>query len=182
MLSDLSGADIANRETAFAGGRSAAKETRDTGLTAAKEATTMTSKAVDAQIHALDRKSQEDINAANRASNERVAAMTTSVQRESNAISNAQRREQFIQNSRVLALDKGLRPLYKQLEIYTQGKITGLNSDKEVKVTQDLIDLKTDEINKTYDNLMKQSLTDTGKTGSSDDSKFIIRKETRSPR
>jgi hypothetical protein len=181
MLSELSEAGLKEKEATFTGGRGAAKETRGDILAAAKEGTLSTNKLLDANIHDLDRKSQERINAMNRASNERVASMQVEAQKATNEITNAMRRDNQLETLRVRTLKDGLKPLYDQLKAYTDQTAMGIKLEapqqKEMKALKDLIDLKTEEINSYYDNLAAKDYSG-GKASVSTDGKYTVKKVT----
>jgi hypothetical protein len=184
MLTDLAEAGLKEKEASFTGGRGAAEKTRGDISLAIKEAGLASNKLIDANIHDLDRKSQERINALNRASSERVGMAQIEAQRASNEITSAMRRDQQVETLRVRTLKDGLKPLYDQLKAYTDQTALGIKLEtpqqKEMKAIKDLIDLKTDEINSFYDNLAAKDYTG-GKATVSTDGKYTIKKETRSP-
>ena len=181
MLTELAEAGLKEKEATFTGGRGAAEKTRgDVGL-AIKEAGLATNKLLEANIHDLDRKSQERINALNRASSERVGMAQIEAQKASNEITSAMRRDQQVETLRVRTLKDGLKPLYDQLKAYTDQTALGIKLEvpqqKEMKAIKDLIDLKTDEINSFYDNLAAKDYSG-GKATVSTDGKYIVKKVT----
>jgi len=181
MVSELTDVGLKEKLDTFTGGRGAAKETRDDVLAAAKESTSATNKLLDANIHRLDRDSQERVAAMNRASNERVAGMQVAVQRETNLISNQMRRDQYIETQRSRTLIYGLKPLRDQEAQFTSQTSMGvkLNPEqtKELKALRDLISLKEQEINTYYDDLAAKDYTGGKASGSAAD-KYPIKKIT----
>jgi hypothetical protein len=185
MLSELDAGRLKVKEDAFTGGRAAAEKTRGDVSLAVKEAGLASNKLLEANIHDLDRKSQERINALNRASSERIGMAQVAAQKETNLITNAQRRDYQIETLRTTTLRTGLKPLYDQLK-GLRGSTVDLGvkpnpaQEKEMKAIQDLITLKEEEINSYYNDLLTKDYSG-GKASVSTDGKYIIKKETRSP-
>lgn len=181
MLSDLAEAGLKEKEATFTGGRAASEKTRGDVSLAVKEAGLASNKLIDANIHDLDRKSQERINALNRASSERVGMAQIEAQKASNEITSAMRRDQQVETLRVRTLKDGLKPLYDQLKAYTDQTALGIKLEapqqKEMKAIKDLIDLKTEEINSFYDNLAAKDYSG-GKASVSTDGKYTVKKVT----
>jgi hypothetical protein len=176
MLTELDAARLSDKETSFTGGRAAAEKTRGDISLAVKEAGLATKNLLEANIHDLDRKSQERIYALNRASNERIASMQVEAQKQTNLITNAQRREQYVEQLRLRARRDGLKPLEDQIAVYEELRATSpLNAEqvKSLKAIKDLITLKEKEINSFYDNLADQSYRSAGITKGTD-GKYII--------
>jgi hypothetical protein len=181
MLTELDAARLSDKETSFTGGRAAAEKTRGDISLAVKEAGLATKNLLEANIHDLDRKSQERIYALNRASNERIAGMQVEAQKQTNLITNAQRREQYVEQLRLRAKRDGLKPLEDQIAVYEELRATSpLNAEqvKSLKAIKDLITLKEKEINSFYDNLADQSYSSAGITKGTD-GKYVIKNETR---
>jgi hypothetical protein len=182
MLTELDAARLAEKAASFTGGRSAAKETRDDVLAATKESTLATNKLLEANIHKLDRDSQERVAALNRASNERITSMQVSAQKETNLIANAQRRDYQLETLRTRTLQTGLKPFYDQLR-GIKGSTVDLGikpnaaQEKELKAIQDLINVKEQEINSYYDDLLAKDYTGGKASGSAAD-KYPIKKIT----
>ena len=181
MLSELSEAGLKEKEATFTGGRGAAEKTRGDISLAVKEAGLASNKLLEANIHDLDRKSQERINALNRASSERVGMAQIEAQKATNEITSAMRRDQQVETLRVRTLKDGLKPLYDQLKAYTDQTALGIKLEapqqKEMKAIKDLIDLKTEEINSFYDNLAAKDYSG-GKASVSTDGKYTVKKVT----
>jgi hypothetical protein len=182
MLSELDEARLKEKEATFTGGRAAAEKTRGDVSLAVKEAGLASNKLLEANIHDLDRKSQERINALNRASSERVAAMQVQAQKESNLITNAQRRDYQIETLRTSTLRTGLKPLYDQLKGLRSSTVDlGVKpnpaQEKELKAIQDLITLKEEEINNYYNDLLTKDYSG-GKASVSTDGKYTVKKVT----
>jgi hypothetical protein len=180
MLSELDEARLKEKEATFTGGRGAAEKTRGDILAAAKEGALVTNKLVDANIHKLDRDSQERINALNRASSERIAINQIQAQKATNEITNAQRREQYIEQLRLRAKKDAITPLENQIKVYEEIRATSpLNAEqvKGLKAIKDLITLKEKEINDFYDNLADQSYSGAG-ISKGTDGKYTIVKAT----
>jgi hypothetical protein len=182
MLTELAEAGLKEKEATFTGGRGAAEKTRgDVGL-AIKEAGLATNKLLEANIHKLDRDSQERVAALNRASNERITSMQVSAQKETNLIANAQRRDYQLETLRTRTLQTGLKPFYDQLK-GIKGSTVDLGikpnaaQEKELKAIQDLITLKEQEINSYYDDLLAKDYTGGKASGSAAD-KYPIKKIT----
>jgi hypothetical protein len=181
MLTELAEAGLKEKEATFTGGRAAAEKTRGDVSLAVKEAGLASNKLIDANIHDLDRKSQERINALNRASSERVGMAQIEAQKASNEITSAMRRDQQVELLRSRTLKDGLKPLYDQLKAYTDQTALGIKLEapqqKEMKAIKDLIDLKTEEINSFYDNLAAKDYSG-GKASVSTDGKYTVKKVT----
>lgn len=181
MLTELAEAGLKEKEATFTGGRGAAEKTRGDISLAVKEAGLASNKLLDANIHDLDRKSQERVAAMNRASNERVAAMQVEAQKATNLITSAMRRDQQVELLRSRTLKDGLRPLYDQLKAYTDQIALGVKLEptqqKEAKALKDLIDLKTEEINSFYDNMATRDYGG-GSASVSTDGKYTVKKVT----
>jgi hypothetical protein len=176
MLTELAETGLKEKEATFTGGRGAAEKTRGDISLAVKEAGLTSNKLIDANIHKLDRDSQERIYALNRASNERIASMQVEAQKQTNLITNAQRREQYVEQLRLRAKRDGLKPLEDQVAVYEELRATSpLNAEqvKSLKAIKDLITLKEKEINSFYDNLADQSYSSAGITKGTD-GKYII--------
>jgi hypothetical protein len=182
MLTELDAARLAEKADSFTGGRSAAEKTRGDVLAATKEAGLVTNKLLEANIHDLDRKSQERIYALNRASNERIASMQVSAQKETNLITSAQRRDYQLESLRRSTLQTGLKPLYDQLK-GIRGSTVDLGikpnaaQEKELKAIQDLITVKEQEVNSYYDDLLTKDYSG-GKASVSTDGKYTVKKVT----
>jgi hypothetical protein len=182
MLTELDAARLSDKETSFTGGRAAAEKTRGDVSLAVKEAGLATNKLLEANIHKLDRDSQERVAAMNRASNERVAAMQVQAQKETNLITNAQRRDYQLETLRTRTIQTGLKPLFDQLK-GIRGSTVDLGikpnpaQEKELKAIQDLITLKEQEINSYYDDLLTKDYSG-GKASVSTDGKYTVKKVT----
>lgn len=182
MLSELDEARLKEKEATFTGGRGAAEKTRGDVSLAVKEAGLASNKLLEANIHDLDRKSQERINALNRASSERIGMAQVAAQKETNLITNAQRRDYHIETLRTTTLRTGLKPLYDQLK-GLRGSTVDLGvkpnptQEKELKAIQDLITLKEEEINNYYNDLLTKDYSG-GKASVSTDGKYTVKKVT----
>jgi hypothetical protein len=182
MLTELDAARLAEKETSFTGGRAAAEKTRGDVSLAVKEAGLATNKLLDANIHKLDRDSQERVANLNRASNERIASMQVSAQKSTNDIANAQRRDYQLETLRTRTLQTGLKPLYDQLK-GIKGSTVDLGikpnpaQEKELKAIQDLITLKEKEVNSYYDDLLTKDYSG-GSASISTDGKYTVKKVT----
>jgi hypothetical protein len=182
MLSELDEARLKEKEATFTGGRGAAEKTRGDVSLAVKEAGLASNKLLEANIHDLDRKSQERINALNRASSERIAMAQVAAQKETNLITNAQRRDYQIETLRTSTLRTGLKPLYDQLKGLRSSTVDlGVKpnpaQEKELKAIQDLITLKEEEINNYYNDLLTKDYSG-GKASVSTDGKYTVKKVT----
>jgi hypothetical protein len=176
MLTELDAARLSDKEASFTGGRAAAEKTRGDISLAVKEAGLASNKLLEANIHKLDRDSQERVAALNRTSNERIAGMQVEAQKQTNLITNAQRREQYVEQLRLRAKRDGLKPLEDQIAVYEELRATSpLNAEqvKSLKAIKDLITLKEKEINSFYDNLADQSYSSAGITKGTD-GKYIV--------
>ena len=182
MLTELDAARLAEKEATFTGGRAAAEKTRGDVSLAVKEAGLATNKLLEANIHKLDRDSQERVAALNRASNERIATMQVAAQKSTNDIANAQRRDYQLETLRTRTLQTGLKPLYDQLR-GIKGSTVDLGikpnpaQEKELKAIQDLITLKEQEVNSYYDDLLTKDYSG-GKASVSTDGKYTVKKVT----